>query len=401
MRIDDRPRSDGMPSSTALLRLILPGMAGLGIAAVLLGQCVPKPQDEPPIGPRSPAPPRYHWFKIGWSAQGAHGRYLLDAETGAILTFPRSTAVEVLDLLRCSPWRDGRGQFHLIGRWHDGVAAGVEYSPRTFGLVRCTFPAGKILDRVALDPVPTEAPCWSPDASDRVLYAAGDGRLYSYQLPAAEGPRGSAEAMPPRPLRWEIDPPGDGPIHLQDLCWPGAPALGGRLLVALNPWDNPSRAYRGLQLWWLQLGPDGTAIVAAGRLLQPDGDDAPARRVVERLPSVGTARDGTPLLAYLTRARGQDAQELWVAPIMIDATSGAPRVLAAGRRKLAEGCEAAAPAFSADGRWVYAARRHVGSGTRLERFALERFAVAPAAEAAASGVRPGDPGPGRWDGNPL
>lgn len=351
-----------MSSSRVLLRMMFLGMAGLGLIALLLGRYGSMSPDDPRLGRRSPAYPRYYWMNICKFYQEPQPTYILDAETGAVRTFPLS-ATEDLDLLGCSPWRDGQGQFHLVGVWRG--------SSETPHLLRCTLPDGRVLDRVELQPLPSTSPCWSPDASDRILYVAGDGRLYHYWLPETRDRRTPWEAMPPRPLRWEIDPPGDSAVYFQDLCWTSESILGGRLLVALNLRENARRAYRGPQLWWLQLSPDGTSIVAAGRLLRPDGDDAPSQTIEERLPSVGTARDGTALFAYLTRASGESTWALWVATLMADATSGAPRVpTTGGMRKVAEGCEAVVPVFSADGRWVYATRRNARSESLLERFAV-------------------------------
>src|SRR5262249_3460221 len=155
---------------------------------------------------------------------------LLDLETGAVTTLAVLGA-EGLDHLGCSPWRDGAGRFHLIGRWRDLAGLRGSGLDQRVGLAHCTFPPGPVVDRVGLPIVPVEPPCWSPDRSNRVVFLAGDG-LYVYDFPERRGARGPDPA-PPRPLRWAIDPPGVGAIMVSGLCWPVAPELGGRLLVSM------------------------------------------------------------------------------------------------------------------------------------------------------------------------
>jgi hypothetical protein len=151
-----------------------------------------------------------------------------------------------------------------------------------------------------------------------------------------------------------------GEVWLQDPCWPGAPALGGRLIVALSCIEDASRREWTPRLWWLQLNPGGDAIVGAERAIVPEAPGrSPSRGTVpprEFLPSVGMASDGTPLLAYMAESRHPGPLELWVRPIAPAAPDRGPRVLGSGGRKLAEGCAPVTPAFSADGRWVYAWR---------------------------------------------
>src|SRR5262249_54942828 len=87
------------------------------------------------------------------------------------------------------------------------------------------------------------------------------------------------------------------------------------------------------------------------------------------LPSVRRAADGTLLLAYLTRPPERTHWEVWVAPIGLDRPDGTPRVLESARRRLGEGAAAIAPAFSPDGRWVFAAMYDEENQTLVRRFA--------------------------------
>jgi hypothetical protein len=157
---------------------------------------------------------------------------------------------------------------------------------------------------------------------------------------------------------------------VRGFCWPGAPALGGRLLVALLWQPARSEPRLSTHLWWLELSPDGRSIVGAGRAIVAEGGDVSRAQIEESKPGVGVGRDGAPLLAFLAREVGQVDWELWVMPIAAAAAGRGPRVQAAEGRRLAEGCaEAVTLAFSADGRWVYASRA-VDGRARLQRFAL-------------------------------
>jgi hypothetical protein len=221
--------------------------------------------------------------------------------------------------------------------------------------------------------VPASAPCWFPDGSDRILFAGCDGRLHGLALPEAGTAGGAATSLEPRPVRWKTRPPGKGPTFLQEPCWPARELLGGRLLVALRYQRPSARIFGRLQVWWLELNPEGTAIAAAGRLIVPangGGDGTPRE---ERLPSVGRSADGVPMLAYVVMHEGHSPGELWIAPIGFahGRRGDVPRVRAEDARRLSTTCAAAPPAFSADGRFLYAAVRSGPNGmVHVERFPL-------------------------------
>jgi hypothetical protein len=238
-------------------------------------------------------------------------------------------------------------------------------------LVRYTFPAGKVIERAAIDPIPKGPVYWAPDRSDRILFAAGDGRLYRYDFSAGnDGGRGPGEAQPV-PLQWGAEEHLGGRVWLQDPCWPDEPVLGGWMLVSLVPpgLEDIRVPPPASRLWWMRPDRDVTSIAASGRAVLPDGD-SPAPDVEERLPNVGRANDGTLLLAYLARPAGRRCWELWLAPVALDAAEGRPRVLASARRQLADGCDCITPSFSPDGRWIFAALHDAQTGFRLHRFAV-------------------------------
>jgi hypothetical protein len=365
-----------MPRLTLVLpRLTLRILVGLCVMAVLIGRyvCVPEPAAGFRLDVKVGTSPRYQAYGGFWFAADRHRPRLLDLETGAVVSFPLS-GEERLDLLSCSPWRDGVGRYQLVGRWQGRTGPDFQSLPQSFGLARCIFPTGEVLDRLALDPIPLGTPCWYPDGSDRVLYSSGT-HLYQVAFRGREGARGrgGSGSVVARPLSWRDGPVGRRVNSIHDPHWPTDTSLtlGGPLIASLSVRErNGSPADLGRRLWWLDLGRDGTEIVAAGRLLSsdPDASGGLARRAEERLPVVGAARDGVTMLAYLALERGRTTWDLWAVPIPRWEVGTMPKTLTSVGHKLAENCESVAPAFSADGRWVYAMRRHDGAGPSLECF---------------------------------
>jgi hypothetical protein len=145
-------------------------------------------------------------------------------------------------------------------------------------------------------------------------------------------------------------------VWVRDPCWPSAPALGGRLIVALSRIEDAARREWTSHLWWLQLSPDADAIVATERAIVPEAPGPSQGQPQEFMPNIGMMADGTPLLAYLAESRYDGPLDLWVRPMAPAAPGRGPHVLGSAGRKLAEGCAGIVPAFSADGRWVYAWR---------------------------------------------
>jgi hypothetical protein len=276
---------------------------------------------------------------------------------------------EDLELLGCSPWRDRSGQHHMAARHGGGVANHPLGLAGPIELVRYTFPEGKVVDRAVIDPVPRGSICWVPDRSDRIVFAAGDGRLYRYDFPHGDECARRPGESGPEPLSWGGADRRNGKPWLLDPCWPDEPTLGGQMLVALVPRDSGDRRKPSpkSQLWWVQTDSAVRNIIAAHRAIIPDGVSPD---VEERLPNVGRAADGRLLLAYLFRPPGRYRWELWVAPIACDRAVGPPTVLASDRRRLAGECEAVVPSFSPDGRCIFAALHDARSGVRVQGFGV-------------------------------
>jgi hypothetical protein len=362
-----------------LLSLTVRALLGLAIAAVFLGRSSPSTTQRAIQRQRRGGHPRHLAVDSQFFPGTPFSPRILDSATGAVAILAILDG-DHLTGLACSPWFDHAGRSHLIGCWWGGEGDNRRSLAKQFGLARCTFPAGTTLDRMPCDPLPRGRPCWFPDGSDRILFAAGDGRLYHCALPG-DAQNGHAE-LHPRPIAWEVLPPGAAAVHVGDPTWPGGPIIGGRLLVELRTLPDRSGAFRGPHLWWLQLSPDGEAVAAAGRLIAPD---APAPPCEEQSPALCKSADGRSMLAYLERRPGSHTWDLWLAAITTDAASGAPRVLASAGRRLAEGCVAVPPIFSPDGRWLYAWRRDAPDGARVQRFAVDAAADGPPARGASLG----------------
>jgi hypothetical protein len=272
-----------------------------------------------------------------------------------------------------APWADGSGRTQLVGIWRDRRSGDA-------ALVRLSQPDGSVLDRLAEEgdwPGWTGAPCWFPDRSERVLLAGGEGSLHRLDFGDDAPGRG------PRPLPWRCDPGSEAP-PVRDLAWPRHPRLGGRLLAAICRRKEAGASRPGQvahALWWLRLDPEASAVVAAGPLVvRPDG----AVPADERFPAFSPCGAGPPRVAWLERVTrwGESPWRLRVADVEIDPASGDPSAAVGTARDLAEGCEAVAPTFSADGRrLVYVVR---GPGGPTVRWADATEPACPAATAVAS-----------------
>jgi hypothetical protein len=245
------------------------------------------------------------------------------------------------------------------------------------GLARYHFPSCRVIDRIALDVMPIGSLCWYPGTEERILFAAGDGRLYHYRFPDSgrDEPQEETGKGGPQELLWKVTPPGEGIVHVSDPVWPADRGWNRRILVSLSYQTGTSYrpVQKGGQIWWLQLDDAGLAIEAAGRLTPEDPtteSDDRTRAFHERLPNLATTPDGRLVLAYLSCQQDRRHWSLRVAPVEIDAGTGNPRVQALRIPSIAEPCMPTAPAFSVDGRWVYGVVATGGSEPRPERFSV-------------------------------
>src|SRR5262249_4930527 len=148
----------------------------------------------------------------------------------------------------CSPWRDDQGECQVVGRWMQRRRGDPkDCACDAFGLARYALPSGRVLNRVALDAVPTSHPCWFPDMSERVVYAAGDGCLHRLDFNAADQ---DGEDPAPRPVTWRCPPPGKK-VVICDPVWPTDPRFGRRLVVSIQFREGSTTEVTPGRLWWL------------------------------------------------------------------------------------------------------------------------------------------------------
>ena len=313
----------------------------------------------------------------------------LDAETGRIVEGPLADG-DVLEAASCSPWVDDRGHRQVIGRWSSRTEDGPMSMSKDFGLARYTYPGGEPLDHISTEIVPTSSPCWFPGTRARVVFTAGDGKLYRYAFEPQEGtPIGKGRDPRPTPLTWRCPRPGGGEVFLGDLTWPEDPRLGGCLVVSLRHQGvggGAPRAFSRTQLWWLKLNHAGTEVVEAGRLIAPAAA-ASADEFEERSPNVATLPDGRIVLVYLRQRAGGTTWELRVAAIAIEGDRRTPSIAEAATRAVAEHYQAAHPAFSPDGRWLNAIVGDSHRATRTLRVRTESVLPPARAEGGGEGNR--------------
>jgi hypothetical protein len=346
----------------ASIRLLLLMATLLTVAAIGLGRANPA---SPPR--RIASPPSYQVLDQAITAPHSGGSLIVHLDSGRLETLLLPPGVGI-DKASLSPWEeDGRRQIVGVGWNRSGAEESL--SRTDFGLIRMSLPDGEILDRLILSdvPLPLGAPCWIPGAPAGVLYVGSDFRLYrvDFEPSRLDGGVEDAAATRPGPLGWEAPLPEAGGIQFMDLSWPDEPRLGGRALASLRFKDRETGRYTDWQVWWLQLDPGGTSIVAAGRLLEPGSSDTAVSR---RLPNLVSIR-GEPALAYLAQRPGESGCQLRVAPIHFDPDSGSPQAHDVDSRTLAEECPPTSPVVSPDGRWITVVRTG-GPHLRTERIAI-------------------------------
>ena len=275
----------------AICRRVLCAAAVVGLAAVLLGRYGGEPRADSTVSrPVRFAAVPLHAGLSNYPVVGDGGtRWLMDRKTGK--SFPCAVpGLDRFELLGCSPWCDGAGQYHLALRYKQTEGKGSRLRLVEMGLACCTYPERRILNQGPVYPLPLRAVCWLPDRSDTIVYAAAGGPLFRYTF--TDLAKSHATPPEPQPIRWRVASLADRRVFIQDLYWPRNPALGGRLLAALCFCDGSCSSDNPLELWWLQLDPDGQAIVSAGPMVEPEEvESAEVVRDDRRQPVVGTTRD--------------------------------------------------------------------------------------------------------------
>jgi hypothetical protein len=309
---------------------------------------------------------------------GEYRLCLTDTRTGATGRCSIQ-GLDSFDVLACAPWRDAQGNHHLLVRYQSAEGEGGARRMLEMGLALCSYPAGAVLGRVSLSPPPVGSVCWDPDRSDRIVYLGGDGQLHSYTFSAGEA-RGLSLARA-EPITWESTPPWAGGVFFKDLCWPIDPAWRGALIAAIYRPGYPWRHDDDLKLWALRLDPDGARIVAAECVLDLTGTELALDQARLLSPAAGTSPDGTRLLAFLEHDQRRKGLTLWVAPVAAGWEGSGTTAPRSAPRRVASRCCRVEPAFSPDGRWLYATVKGRGaSEARVVRFPVfpEDHCKAPA-----------------------
>ena len=228
---------------------------------------------------------------------GVPGTLWLEKDTGRTTVVPLVPGRAVRHA-SVSPWIDESGRGQIVGRF---TARPGDSPGELVGLVRASFPEGRVLDLVPTEVVPTSRPCWYPGLRARVLFAGTDGLLYHHDFdPPASGDETSRPA--PRPLQWRCSPPHASNVQLSEPFWTADPRLARIVVVGLRmPGLGIGRnRFYSSRLWWLRISDDGAAIEEAGPLLDLASiDDA----LEFRSPAVGRTQRRRPALARISRAR--------------------------------------------------------------------------------------------------
>jgi|GEM_PF-2597224 len=370
---------------TSLVRLCALSGLALFASAVGLSRAVPKPASF-----RAAVHPRFHGVNGLVLDPPDRRNFLLDSETGALRPFDPVPGYRV-DFVSCSPWCDERGGVEVVARVTGKPGDASSSAFNGSALVRFPFSGGRLRSEAPGGPAIGGHVSWLNGSPSRLVFPGGDGALYVQDIARSGDPtEPDGAGSPPRPVAWRTALPDGGRLSIADSVCPAVPALGGRLLVALSSGlDVTDRRRLGTpQIWWLKLDPQGTSVVAAGRLTPPE--EAPgAARVFERFPNLGVTPDGRAVLTYLTRESSASTWRLKVAPVTFDGPDGAPVVRPSTVRDLGDGFAAAAPVFTRDGRSIFqVVRRPEGEANRVRRFSVAAALEARPTSAAELAVAP-------------
>ena len=308
----------------------------------------------------------------------------LNAETGALAVVDINSD-DVLEAASCSPWVDDSGHRQVVGRWSNRTWQGPDTVCHEFGLTRYSFPDGKMLNQVPTDIVPSSPPCWFPGVQAKVLFVAGDGRLYRFAF-ESDSPSDPARAgvkpfdAQPEPLTWDCPRPGGGEVFITAITWPEDPRMGGRLVATVQIQEHPVGARTQLsqqQIYWLKLNHAGTRIIDAGPMIKRDVDPIVSNKVDDRSPTVLRLPDGTLGLAYASKAVGGTGWSVRLGTLELDADHRPIPIAWSRTRIIATECLSGPLAFSADGRWLSVLTNEIESPERVGRFATTAAGGSP------------------------
>jgi hypothetical protein len=339
-------------------RLLVYGLTISTCASLGISTFCSTPADSPPIWSG-------RWDVLtaqSWSDRfNDHDRhYLVDREGArpSPLVLPKEYR---WGLLSVSPWTDQAGAREAVSACYRAPSDGA--GP-FWGLARIGLTEGRIIDEIELDVLPTGRPAWVPERPGKVLFAAADGRLYCHDFLAQQAEREASVGidssipggLPTKPVLWASRALAASPPYITDPSWPDHPRLRHLLVGSVIPRsDLDHRAASDLtELCWFEIDPEGSAITAAGILLDPNNGRRSRPTVVARFPVLCASAGGITRLVYLARTSGQRAVRLESLAIELDPESKRPRIAPGGHPVVLDADAAMAPlVVSADGDSVF------------------------------------------------
>lgn len=304
------------------------------------------------------------------------GCRLFDPATGMTLPLALSEG-EFLDHASTSPWTDDKGNWQIFGAWTRWSGSGRDRVMEGMGVVRLTYPEGRILDHVETEAVPLGPPCWGYGTRASVYFVSMNGQLFTCDFDRRED--GSSELALPVPVGWTAKTLKPEDMHLEDVCSTGDPRLANRLVVSLSRRVRTQgrSSYTPTELWWLKLDDvNGHTVIGAGPLAP---DRSGRSEISTRSPSLETTPQGDVLLGYYSRVDDAPDWLLHVAQIGFHVPSGVPALRRIRSENLGPSIRPDPPMISSDGASVTALLRPSSSSLevirrRIEEFGLRRMA---------------------------
>jgi hypothetical protein len=368
------------------IRLLTAGAMAVSFVAVLMGRSVP----------RTPA---YRYDPVPYLSIMDEGAVdsrprVLDTRTGTLSTLPLP-ARQNLRWGSLSPWVDGNGERHVVGWWSAFGQGGPRAAGLTnYGLARVTFPGGRLIESIADAPVPIGRPCWSPGQPQRLLYPAGDGRLYHVDFRGSDGPA----SEPPRiqPVSWNGLPAPLREPFVESICWPESRAFGARLLAAARFPQISGRTTR-TRLCWLTLGPSGKEVTNVETISVDDAPDT--NELGSTCASLCLSSDGRYSIAFQRPSDRAEPNALWLAAADASELLRARGIPSHRLRLVADRVTRVPAAFSPDGDALYAVVSPREHAPAVRRFFLGHEPAASGGTA--TSVVAQRPAFGAWPGAPF
>ncbi|MFO0959128.1 MAG: hypothetical protein U0800_17150, partial [Isosphaeraceae bacterium] len=198
---------------------------------------------------------------------------------------------------------------------------------------------------------------------DRILFAAGDGRLYQHRLGGPDE-ADDLDANPLTPIAFDESLGWEEPPYLNEPHWP-APLTDRRVIFVTLSLRSPGAIrFDTPAIWWLRLDEAGDRVIEAGRLTTAvyDVDGVAAE---EYRSACFDGPDGSPRLLYESRQDGQSPWQLRVAEVSTDPSTARPS--AGPSRRISEDVLSGVHLLSPDGLSVYSIFHPWGFDPRVRK----------------------------------